>query len=110
MGPCGGEFVDEDSSPPDTALRLLAEPFRRFVLSRLAAEPTNVANVDDLVESYAERADREPAAVAIEFHHAAVPVLSDADLVEFDEASGDVRYYPDPLIDGLLAVVEEYEP
>ena len=113
MGPCGGDYADEHASPPDTAgatLRLLANPFRRFVLSRLVEDPTNVANVDDLVETYAERTGREPEAVAIEFHHAAVPILADADLVEFDEASGDVRYYPDPLVDRLLAVVERHEP
>ena len=113
MDPCGGDYADEDASPPDTAdaaLRLLADPLRRFVLSRLVEEPTNVASVDDLVGTYAERTGREPEDVAIECHHAVIPTLADADLVEFDEASGDVRYYPDPLVDRLLAIVERHEP
>ena len=112
MGPCGGDFADEDASPPDSAgavLRLLADPLRRFVLSRLVAEPTNVADVDDLVGTYAERTGRDAEGVAIECHHAAIPTLADADLVEYDEASGDVRYYPDQLIERLLDVVEQHE-
>jgi len=112
MDPCGGDYADEDASPPDTAdaaLQLLADPLRRFVLSRLVEEPTNVANVDDLVGTYAERTGRDAEGVAIECHHATIPTLADADLVEYDEASGDVRYYPDQLIERLLDVVEQHE-
>ena len=93
----------------DAALRLLANPQCRFVLRRLAAAPTNTANVDDLLESYAEHAGVPRETVEIDCRHAHLPLLVSAGVVTFDEATGDLRYHPDPMLESLLSSVDRWE-
>ena len=98
----GSSRVDTDG-----ALRLLSDPLCRFVIGRLAELPGDSANLDDLIESYVERTEgvgRD--SVELQCRHAHLPALAAAGVVDFDEQSGDVRYYPDPLIEEVLEVVE----
>ena len=92
-----------------TVLRLLSDPLCRFILLQLSAEPANTLHFDDLVDRYVERfgeVDRET--LEVQYHHAHLPALETAGVVDFDAESGAIRYDPDPLVDELLEVVERW--
>lgn len=93
----------------DRALRLLSDPICRYILLQLAERSRNEMNLDDLIDRYVARhrgEDRE--SVAVQCHHAHLPALEAAGVVDFDRQTGDVRYYPNPFIEGVLDVVERW--
>ena len=92
-----------------TVLRLLSDPLCRFILLQSRAEPENTVHFDDLVDRYEERVgDLDRQTLEVQCHHAHLPALQSAGVVAFDSASGAIRYYPDPLVDELLDVVERW--
>ena len=92
-----------------TVLRLLSDPLCRFILIQLSAESDDTVYFDELVDRYLERSeelDRE--SLEVQCHHAHLPALQSAGVVDFDDESGAIRYDPDPLVEELLAVVERW--
>lgn len=107
---CDGNCI-ESQVDVDTCLKLLSSAECRHLLRQLVNQSDNVAYLDDLVDSYIEWTDVERVTedVRIQCHHHHLPALADAGLVDFDEMSGAVRYYPNEKVETLLDVVNQWE-
>ena len=98
----------------DEALRLLADRRRRQVLGYLRAHGDGAVSVDELAAAIADGTSssgegHEDAVhrTAIELHHAHLPKLADADLVDYDAADAAVRYRSHATVEDLLGLVSE---
>ena len=107
-----GSF-DPESVDVDTVFRLLSHTECRHILRKLASHPGNFVPVGELVDSCVEAQpddrdiDRE--AVEIQCHHQHLPALEAAGLIEYDETSGDVRYYRNPMVEEVLDIVHQWK-
>ena len=98
---------DRDN-PIDAALRALADERRRLSIRYLVETPEGTASFDeiqDYVTAYGAD-DTDPREVAIELHHVHLPLLTEADIVEYDPRSKTVRYRTDPLLEDVLSSIE----
>jgi hypothetical protein len=83
---------DVDPSVLDSLYRCLANERRRFVLSYLLAVQDRPVSVDELVEAVTD-ADSRPTSpdtdgVEVTLHHAHLPILAEAGLVNYDRSRG----------------------
>lgn len=82
----------------DAILYLLADHHRRDLLRYLVESPGETCSFDEctdhLVTRGAERAEERPARVRVEarLRHVHVPRLADADVLEYDSRSQEIRY------------------
>lgn len=114
-GPGGADGGDDppklDGDRVDELLRALADRRRRFVLyggRELDGDAFSVDELADYVAGNAPGADgREQ--LLLELHHAQLPALSDAGLVDYDPRSRTVRFRAVPRIDELLLPVGRVE-
>lgn len=88
----------EHATNDDPALRTerldVSDPtYCRAVLQYFRSHPTEVATVDDLVAFVrdADQPDADETGIAIHLHHAALPRLADAGLVDYDARSNTAR-------------------
>lgn len=84
--------------------RVLAEPRRRAILQHFISEGEVTASYEELLEGVLST-DGPPdsrAGAEIKLHHMDLPALENAQLVEYDERSGTVRYIENPLVEELL--------
>lgn len=98
----------------DEAFRLLADRRRRQAIRYLQAHGDGAVSVDELAAGIA---DLESAAgdggedavrrTAIELHHAHLPKLADADLVDFDVVDATVSYRSHAVVEDLLRAASE---
>ncbi|MFC7213181.1 hypothetical protein ACFQO4_03690 [Saliphagus sp. GCM10025334] len=90
-------FTETDSSPMiprrDTLLLALANRHSRFVIEYFKDAPEDHATVDDIATAFARRDHADETQVAIRLHHAALPKLDDAGLVDYDRRTKTVRYH-----------------
>lgn len=94
----------------DTCLNVLSSRPCRYLLRQLSDRSDHVAYFDELIDEYVsgvDEADRKRLEIRCHHHH--LPALEDAGLVEFDEKSGAVRYYPDEKVEELLNVTAPWE-
>ena len=94
----------------DTVLKTLSHRHARVVYHYLRYHPVEVASVDDLVHYVPEHDEQatEEHSVEIHLHHATIPNLADAGVIEYDPRSETVRYRePGPVEAWLDHVVEE---
>lgn len=109
---CGNAASDERTGEAlDALFEALADERRRYVLAYLDAGEEDVATVPDLVDHVADEAsvdDRERVSVAL--HHAHLPKLADAGLVEFDARDGFVRYRGGSTVSEWLALAGVHDP
>lgn len=96
------------ANPVDTAFRLVTDETRRYAVARLSATPDGVASLSELTDYVTARSStvetREQATIRL--HHAALPKLADAGVVEYDPRSETVRYYETPAVEALLDYIE----
>jgi DNA-binding transcriptional ArsR family regulator len=91
----------------DTALQILANGQRRRVL-RTLVESGGTTTVDELARAPETDASSTAAGDAtddghrIRLHHAHLPKLADADLVEYDPGDDTVRYRSSDIVEDLL--------
>jgi hypothetical protein len=91
----------------DDLLGLLAKSHRRDVVSTLEAYERDWIVVDDLVESVSTMStERSRSEVHVALHHAHLPVLDEAELIEYDEHGNTIRYHRCALIEHVLTAVE----
>ena len=100
----------------DGIFDLLASNQRREILRHLSASADSTATVDELVtlllDHETQRTGAGPGRVQIEmtFHHVHLPKLTDADVVEYDARSQELRYWSDDRLEDLLEYVTEWDP
>lgn len=97
--------------PLDIIFSALADETRRHVLQYFQASSQTVASVGDLVAyTLAQNGTHDdPGRIVIKFQHATLPLLDDADLLEFDRRNNCVRYQENPLVEEVLSLVAETE-
>lgn len=99
----------------DTILRLLSNERRRRLISFLLERQDERVPVDDVIDylTREERPDPGPVVhrerVAIDLHHAHIPILADAGVIEHDPVAETVRYEGPDVLATLLAATYEYE-
>lgn len=94
---------------PDTAFEVLANADCRQVLNYLQDTSDNVASFESVVEHVAAQEQRGREEVATAIYHVALPKLVKARLIEYDDVSGDIRYWGHPLVEQCLDHAEEWE-
>ena len=102
-----------DPSSLDDVFRALAASRRRAICRYFESSGDDDADFDELVDfvvetERAERTDDRPdhrQEVAVDLHHVHLPLLSEADVVEFDPIGGSVRYVGDDRVDLILAEI-----
>lgn len=99
---------NDHESPIDTTLRALADEHRRLVIQYLMEAPEGTASFDELKEHITTHSSGEdtPRDVAIRLHHVNLPLLADADVVEYDARSETARYRGDPFVEDVLSSIE----
>lgn len=96
----------------DTIFQLLADRQRRDLLRLLAANPSNVIELEDLVSAmqsrHGESSDTARETYRIHFRHHHLPRLADAGVIDFDRRSEAVRYHGHPKIEAVLDLVDQW--
>lgn len=83
----------------DSTLELLSDYDRRCLLGYLRDDPDGTATVEELVDHLADkrakRTDDAPDIDRIEtrLHHTHIPKLANAGVIEYDDRSGEIRYW-----------------
>lgn len=104
---------DPDEATIDGCFDALASRRRRQVLAYLEGEGSDEVSFDALVSAVVAAEPRPDARtghyeqVALALHHAHLPKLERAGLVEYDPRARTVRYRGHSLISGCLAIVDE---
>lgn len=97
----------------ETALRVVADPCRRSILSELIDSRTGVVTMETLVDRIAPE-NPPPKTTAthadpllIDLHHTHLPKLSDANLIEYDPRTKTIRYTSNERVERVLQFVTE---
>jgi hypothetical protein len=111
-----GNDPPEDGMPVGTAMGLLADDTRRYLLYALAASPDRSAPTDELVSEVlfrddARRADdpHDRRTVRVAVRHAHLPKLRDAGVVEYESGAERVSYCPPDTFEKLLSYASMVE-
>lgn len=92
----------------ETLLRAVADPERRAVLRHLQATDSPAVDVDDLADAVASRGrPTDGEMIAIELYHTHLPVLADAEVIEFDRERDSVAYCGDDHVETLLQFISD---
>ncbi|QLG62793.1 DUF7344 domain-containing protein [Halorarum salinum] len=86
----------------DQLLSLLANSHCRSALTYMREESTDVFSVGDIANALGTQADREVDQVTIQLHHAILPKLADASVVNYDAPSKTVQYRGHTELESLL--------
>lgn len=105
---------DSLHDPIEEMLKAVMDRRRRQVLRVLIENDGAVIDVDELVAHLSERTDAETRAnsrdaerIGITLHHANLPLLENAGMIDYNERSQSIRYRPDDRLERLLCVIEE---
>lgn len=92
----------------DATLRALADEHRRVTIRYLMGTPDGTASFDELRDHVTAHSsgDDGPRDVAIRLHHVHLPLLVDADIVDYDPRSETVRYRAASLVENVLSSIE----
>ncbi len=94
----------------ETVLRIVAGPTRREILRHLQETDKRTVSIDDLAEAL-EAGERSTGAAegrtSIELHHSHLPMLADANLIEYNQGRGSIAYRGDDRVENLLEFVSE---
>lgn len=90
-----------EDAPVDRLLSVLATEPRRRVLRYLRESSDDVTSLETLAEHVAAREDgsTDPEDAAVRLHHADLPKLADAGLVDYDPRTNVVRYREHPAVE-----------
>lgn len=95
---------DENPGARDAVLRLIGNETRREVIRVLMKSEGEAMTIDDLAASTARPPERRD--VAIRLHHVHMPMLAEANLIEFEPKSGRVGYLGDEAVETMLDSLE----
>ncbi|SDR16538.1 DUF7344 domain-containing protein [Natronobacterium texcoconense] len=100
---------ESDADSVDSVLEAVAEQHRRLTLRYLEGATDGVASIEEIAEYVAAESSkhRTPERATIRLHHATLPALENASLVTFDPHSGAVEYHRDPLVEKVLASIDD---
>lgn len=87
----------------------LANPYCRTILAHFADASENVTTVEALSTVVTDSDVRDVDGVMIELHHAALPKLDAAGVVDYDARSKTVRYRGHPALQDETSGSAEYE-
>lgn len=86
----------------DSPLTVLANPGCRAVLTYFRDTAAEVASVEDLADEINNQDHGGPDLTAVQLHHATLPRLADAGVVEYDARSNAVRYRGHSELESLM--------
>lgn len=92
----------------DALLEALSDRRRRLVLRYLRETADGVGSYEDLARYVSARSTQSPKDVHTCLHHVILPVLDDAELIEYDPRSEVVVYEPDPLTEDILDCIGKH--
>jgi len=98
------------SASTDLLLRTVADPERRAILRHLHATDSRAVGIDELAEELEAREHppgSEGSRAMIELRHSHLPMLADANAIEYDRGRDFVAYCGDDRIEDLLSFVSE---
>ncbi|WP_247001066.1 DUF7344 domain-containing protein [Halosolutus gelatinilyticus] len=97
----------------ETALRVVADPCRRSILSQLIDSEETVVTIDTLVDRISpenpppKTTGTHADPLLIDVHHIHLPKLEDANLIEYDPRTKMIRYTPNERVERVLRFVTE---
>lgn len=97
----------------ETALRVVADPCRRSILSQLIDSEETMVTMDTLVDRISPEnpppkttgAHADPQLIDVQHIH--LPKLEDANLIEYDPRTKIIRYTPNERVERVLRFVTE---
>jgi hypothetical protein len=102
----GAGASDPVSTPSlDTVFDLLSDQRRRYVLYHLVNAADDTVDYEDLAEQVAvweaggDPSDEHVERVATDLYHSHLPKLTESNVVDFDQRSGDVRFWGQPTVE-----------
>lgn len=99
---------ETQTASTETLLRAVADPERRAALRHLQATDSHGVDVDDLAKAVASPGQpTDDEKIAIELYHTHLPVLADAEVIEFDRKRGSVAYRGDDRVEALLQFISD---
>jgi uncharacterized protein YydD (DUF2326 family) len=113
----GSSRVEQPTSP-DTILSVVANEHRRAILNALDNASEKTLAYDALVDRVAERvrdedskqdSDEHRERVRIELHHAHLPKLEEARIIDYEPGTGHVQFVGGELERDLLTLIEPYD-
>lgn len=96
----------ENTVSGETALRILGNETRREVIRTLKKSEGEAMTIDDLAASTDRPTERQD--VAISLHHVHIPLLAEANLIQFEPQSGRIVYIGDEMVETLLESLETH--
>lgn len=75
----------------DQLFSVLAHPTRHHLLSILDAQETNTLSRAELLDALTNRLDKSRRTLRVHLHHIHAPKLAAAEIILYDEDTGDVR-------------------
>lgn len=106
--------INSQSVSTDAILRLVANPRRRALIRQLMKDDDRAVTVDELVDGVAEvespprqRYQDYVNRVAVDLHHVQLRKLAEANVIEYDARSEDIRYRRQEPVEKLLRFVTE---
>ncbi|WP_226004051.1 DUF7344 domain-containing protein [Natrinema salinisoli] len=104
---------ETQSVSAETALRVVADPCRRSILSQLIDSEEVVVPMKTLVDRIApenpppEATGAHATSLLIDVHHIHLPKLAAANVIEYDPRAKTIRYTPDERLERVLRFVTE---
>ncbi|WP_435068943.1 DUF7344 domain-containing protein [Haloplanus sp. C73] len=89
--------------PTDEVFRALADRRRRLVVRYLMNEADGVASYREVTDALASE-DAQSAAIPLT--HTILPILKEAEIVDYDPERERIRYRPNELVEDALRVVD----
>ncbi|QLG29930.1 hypothetical protein HUG10_20210 (plasmid) [Halorarum halophilum] len=89
----------------DELLTVLADQYRRVVLSYFQNTSADAATVDALASDLYTGGEENVDWLTVQLHHSTLPLLESVGAVEYDQQSGSVRYHGHAELETLLAAV-----
>lgn len=93
----------------DAILWALADQHRRLALRQIKNASDGVASYNDVADYIVQHSSEidEPEVARVRLHHKILPILADADLIEYDSRSEIIRYQPLILAEDVLGCIYE---
>lgn len=98
-----------------TLLQLVADPRRRAILHHLIESDDDTIGLDKLTETIATKGGRttipcgsHDTQLEIELRHTHLPMLAEANIIEYDTRSDTIQYRPTDSIETLLQFVSAH--
>lgn len=93
----------------DEQLTVLADEDCRRVVYYFRRRPVETATLEELGRFVRERTDGDAGRAQVQLHHAVLPKLAEAGLLDYDPRHNEVQYRGRPSVDAWLRRVVERE-